>query len=246
MSSQNQPLDGRDTRWTTHRVQRRRQLVEAAIKAIRKHGATVGMDEIAATAGTSKTVIYRHLGDRLGLYLAVCEAVDSLILKDFDIALTSGVDPHDPTALLSTDPHDVLVAVIDSYLSLVEDDPELYRFVIRRPLVDVPPEADPVAGLTDAIAGRLSDIFAAALSAAGRDTAPATTWGHALVGYVREAADRWLADPQRAPREAVVQHLAEFASVGLTGVLGTPAPHQSRTSITHPSALRTTNDRSST
>lgn len=219
MTSENNRLDGRDTRWTTHRVQRRRQLVEAAIKAIRKHGATVGMDDIAATAGTSKTVIYRHLGDRLGLYLAVVEAVDSLILSDFDKAISSGIDPDDPASLRDADPHAVLVAVIDSYLRLVENDPEVYRFVVRRPLVDLPAEADPVAGLTDAIAGRLSELFTAALTAAGRDTSPARTWGHALVGYVREAADRWLADPDRPPRAQVVQHLAEFASVGLTGVL---------------------------
>lgn len=231
MSSHTERLDGRDTRWTTHRVQRRRQLVESAIKAIRKHGATVGMDEIAATAGTSKTVIYRHLGDRLGLYLAVVEAVDSLILKDFDKAISTGVDLDDPASLRSSDPHAVLVAVIDSYLSLVESDPELYRFVVRRPLVDLDADSDPVAGLTDAIAGRLSEIFSAALIAADRDPAPAATWGHALVGYVREAADRWLADPDRPPRPDVVQHLAEFASVGLAGVLGSPQDTAPKSSL---------------
>ena len=34
------------------------------------------MDEIAAEAGTSKTVLYRHFADRAGLYLAVVESVD--------------------------------------------------------------------------------------------------------------------------------------------------------------------------
>ncbi len=217
MSADNEPrVDGRDARWTQHRADRRRQLVEAAIRAVRQHGATVGMDEIATVAGTSKTVIYRHFGDRLGLYLAVCEAVDGLILKDFDKALTSG-STGDP---LAGDPREVLVAVIDSYLSLVENDPELYRFVVRRPLVDLPPESDPVAGLTDVIAGRLTDIFEIALTADGRDVAPARTWGHALVGYVREAADRWLSESPRLPRAQVVDHLAEFASIGLSGVLG--------------------------
>ena len=68
--------DGRDTRWAQHRLARRVELVEATLKAIRRHGAGVGMDEIAAEAGTSKTVIYRHFGDKAGLYLAVVEAVD--------------------------------------------------------------------------------------------------------------------------------------------------------------------------
>ena len=53
------------------------------------------MDEIAAEAGTSKTVIYRHLGDRLGLYLAVCESVDALILAEIDAAGPVPPDPWD-------------------------------------------------------------------------------------------------------------------------------------------------------
>lgn len=211
--------DGRDTRWTAHRAERRRELVEAALRAIRVHGATVGMDEIAAEAGTSKTVIYRHLGDRLGLYLAVCEAVDDIILSDFGNAMSASGIKIGTDDLFVGDPYDVLVAVIGSYLSLVERDPEVYRFVTRRPLVDLPPETDPVIGLTDAIAESLTDIFRTALLARDEDTSAAASWAHGLVGFVREAADRWLADPDREPRDEVVRHLARFASVGLSGVL---------------------------
>lgn len=211
--------DGRDTRWTAHRAERRRELVEAALRAIRKHGATVGMDEIAAEAGTSKTVIYRHLGDRLGLYLAVCEAVDEIILGDFAKALSAGGVQAGSGDLFDGDPYDVLTAVIGSYLALVERDPEVYRFVTRRPLVDLPPETDPVIGLTDAIADSLTAIFRSALAARGEDTSAAASWAHGLVGFVREAADRWLADPDREPRAVVVGHLSRFASVGLSGVL---------------------------
>ena len=226
--------DGRHTRWTQHRQTRRRELVDAAILAIRKHGATVGMDEIATEAGTSKTVIYRHLGDRLGLYLAVCEAVDAQIMSDLgralvpaDAASESTSLTIDPTSaaeqLLGRDPSDVLVAVIDAYLHLVESDPEVYRFVVRRPLLGVPPESDPVVGLTDAIADALTQIFATALTAAGKDPAPASTWSHGLIGLVRESADRWLSNPDREPREVIVRQLADFAAHGLTSLL---EPHQ--------------------
>ena len=43
-----QPRDRRDSRWDEHRRARREQLVEATIVAVGKHGAGVGMDEIAA------------------------------------------------------------------------------------------------------------------------------------------------------------------------------------------------------
>lgn len=211
--------DGRDTRWEAHRAERRKELVQAALRAIRKNGATVGMDEIAAVAGTSKTVIYRHLGDRLGLYLAVCEAVDEIILADFGRAMAGSGVGGDIDDALAGDPYDVLTAVIGSYFELVERDPEVYRFVTRRPLVDLPPETDPIGGLTDSIAQQLTKVFHDVLQARGADTSGAATWAFGLVGFVRETADRWLADPERTPRDEVVRHLARFASVGLTGVL---------------------------
>lgn len=212
-------VDGRDARWAEHREQRRRELTDAALRAIRSHGATVGMDEIAAEAGTSKTVIYRHFGDRLGLYLAVCASVDSNVLGDLQQALTHAGEGAGG-APLAGDARAAIEAVIDSYFVQVERDPEVYRFVVRRPALNVAPEDDPVIGISDTIAGVLQPIFAEALRDAGRPTDAARIWAHGLIGFVRESADRWLADPDRPPRGVVVRHLAEFASDGLTGALG--------------------------
>lgn len=199
--------DGRDTRWVQHRADRRRDLVEHTLRAIRRHGAGVGMDVIASEAGTSKTVVYRHFGGRTGLYVAVVEAVDAFILADLHAA-TSGADPDDVTGLVG--------AMAGCYLQLVEGDPEIYRFVVTRPLVDGPVEEDPVHGLSDRIGEQLAGALAAQLSAAGRDPSPATTWGHGLVGFVRAAADRWLAQDPRPPREAVVADLVTLVRPALT------------------------------
>ena len=207
-------VDGRDARWRAHREERRAQLTESALRAIRRHGAGVGMDEIAAEAGTSKTVIYRHLGDRLGLYLAVCASVDRLILQDFSAALDTADAADHP---LSVDPRSALIAAIDSYLALVENDPEVYRFVTRPPQVQVPRDSDPVIGLSATIAERLSDVLAANLRNAGRDEGVAPILAHGLVGFVRESADSWVTDPHRVPRAVIVEQLAEFAAVGLNG-----------------------------
>ena len=68
-------VDGRDARWVEHRRVRRRELVESTLRAIRRHGATVGMDEIAAEAGTSKPVIYRHFGEVAALIAAAMAAL---------------------------------------------------------------------------------------------------------------------------------------------------------------------------
>ena len=122
-------VDGRDTRWAAHRVTRRRELVEHALRAIRQFGPGVGMDEIAAQAGTSKTVIYRHFGDRAGLYRAVAQAVHTYILEDLTAALqlTDVTDIGRLTADLARNLTDTEVTVVSLWPGIV--DTELLRMV---------------------------------------------------------------------------------------------------------------------
>lgn len=200
--------DGRDTRWVQHRAVRRRELVEAALRAIRRHGPTVGMDDISAEAGTSKTVIYRHFGDRTGLYAAVTESVDQRILDSLRAA-TDDWTTQDPTALVGT--------MVDAYLSLVERDPEIYRFVVNRPLLDGPVEHDPVVGLTDHIGAQVAQVLQTHLTLRGLDASCAQTWGHGLVGFVRAAADHWMNSERSRPRQDIVADVTSLFAPGLTG-----------------------------
>lgn len=214
-------IDGRDTRWAEHRLTRRAELVEATLRAVRRHGAGVGMDEIAQEAGTSKTVLYRHFGDKGGLYLAVAESVDRLILRDLGRAL--GATSADLTAAaLGQDPRSLVAAAVDAYLALVERDPEVYRFVVTHPLLDRPVTDDPVTGLTARIADDVAGLLAATLQAAGRDAAGSATTAHGLVGLVRAAADHWIGSPAPQPREQLVRHLTLLVWGGLVAVLDPP------------------------
>lgn len=189
--------DGRDTRWAEHRVERRRELVEATLRAIRRHGARLGMEDIAAEAATSKTVIYRHFGDRVGLYLAVVEKVAENILADLHTSVT-WERPDDLARLVSD--------MATSYLGLVERDPEIYRFVMNRPLVDRPIDDDPVTGLTN----RIGDQVSAVLRGHGYDADTADSLGHGLVGFVRAVSAQWVAAGMRRPRSQVVTDLTDF------------------------------------
>lgn len=211
--------DGRSTRWAEHRLVRRKELVESTLRAIRVHGATVGMDDIAAAAATSKTVVYRHFTGRAGLYQAVAEHVEALILCDVEKALgESGVPLVDVVA----SPAALIRAVIESYLRLVEKDPEVYRFVIAAPLLhhtDIVFTRDPPAGVTSHIADQLAVVFRKALQSAGKDATAAAVWGQALVGMVRSAADAWLAGEVGGagmPREVLAEHLTTLAWTGLS------------------------------
>lgn len=196
--------DRRASRWDDHRRSRRAELTDAAIAAIREHGASVGMDDVAAAARTSKTAVYRHFADRTQLYVAVCERVAEVLLGQVRTAMDSATGPRTKTA-----------AAIAAYLRLIEHDPEVYRFVVHRPLV----EADLVADLVSLIGDQVADVIAEQLRSVGADPAPAVPWGHGVVGMVRSAADNWIARPAGMSREQLADHLTALAWAGLSGVV---------------------------
>jgi AcrR family transcriptional regulator len=175
------------------------------------------MDEIAAEAGTSKTVLYRHFGDKAGLYLAVVESVDRLVTGDLHRALEEA-----PSATELAGSASLIRAAVDSYLALVERDPEVYRFVVAHPLLDRPVGEDPVTGLTSRIGNELAALIAAGLTSAGRDAAAAGALAHGVVGLVRAAADHWLATPEPLSRNELTRQLSTLIGGGLAAVLDLP------------------------
>jgi AcrR family transcriptional regulator len=170
------------------------------------------MDDIAAEAGTSKTVIYRHFEDRAGLYRAVVERVDQRVVGDVVTALKR-------SSATGTNPRELISSTVDAYLALVESDTALYRFVVNRPMVDHPLTDDPVG----ATVGHVTDQLARLLEASSPDgDIAAATWrvsAVSLVGAVQAVADEWLASPVRAPRDELVESLTELAWHGLAPAL---------------------------
>jgi AcrR family transcriptional regulator len=202
------PRDRRDSRWDEHRRTRRAELVDATLVAVGKHGAGVGMEEIAAEAGTSKTVVYRHFADRSELYVAVCSRVAARLLTELRAAMESSDHPREMTA-----------AAIGTYLAFLEADPEVYRFVVSQHPAD--PLADPITNLADLVGDQAAALMAVALERAGRDPAAAGAWGHGLVGLVRSAADWWLRAGRPMLRSELAAHLTDLAWAGLSGVVAT-------------------------
>jgi AcrR family transcriptional regulator len=206
-----QPRDRRDSRWDEHRRARRQEIVDATIAAVGKHGPGVGMDEIAAEAGTSKTVVYRHFADRAELYVAVCNRVASQLLPKLREAIES-----------STRPREMVAAAIDTYLAFLEADPDLYRFVVHPQTLDRPTSSDPLDSLSDLVGAQAAAAIAVTLQQAGRDPAAAAPWGHGVVGLVRSAADWWLRADRPMLRDELAAHLTDIAWAGLSGVVTPP------------------------
>ncbi len=180
----------------------------AALRAITSKGAGVGMDEVAAAAGTSKTVLYRHFTDKEDLYLAVAERVNSRILRELGAAARQAAGPRD-----------ALAAIIGVYVGLVEADPEVYRFVVSHPLLERPLSSDPVQRISATVADETARTITAHLRVGGARDSSADALAHGLIALIRTAADRWISSPDRVPAATLVSDLTQLAWGGLNAVL---------------------------
>ncbi|WP_226963851.1 TetR family transcriptional regulator [Nostocoides sp. F2B08] len=206
-------VDGRSRRWDEHRAARRQELVDATLRAIRVHGAKVGMDDIAAVAGTSKTVFYRHFTDRSGLYAAVSARVDANIMRDVTSAAGDRSGSHHGGRA-------VIAAAIDAYLRMVEEEPEIYRFVVTAPLLERGAVGDPSAPVSAHIAEQISALLDATLAAGVSEPVRSRVWAHGVVGMVRAAADDWLTRGgahSGLDRTELADLLTDLAWSGLSG-----------------------------
>lgn len=199
--------DARRERWKGHREQRRAEFVEATIAAVAKKGPDVGMEDVAAEAGVSKPVLYRHFTDKSDLYLAVGQRATELLMERMGPALAADGPIKDR-----------IRRIVDAYLSVVEDNPNLYKFVVKGSFVDRPVEKDVVQEDKNLIANTLARILGDYLRAFDMDSGGAEPWAHALVGMVQNAGDWWL-DRQTMSRENLSDYLATIIWHAVDGLL---------------------------
>ena len=197
--------DGRRLRWQAHRETRRKELIDAAIRAVRHHGPNAGMDQIAAEAKTSKPVVYRYFGDKADLYLAIGQRVAQGLVDQ----ITAAVDGQ-------PDGRSMVAAGVDAYLRVIEEEPALYRFVVNHTLLDRPLDNDPVADYSTLLGTYFSRRLGDAIRAAGFDSGAAEPWGFGIVGLVRSAGEWWL-DRQSMSRQALVDYLTQLIWSGFAG-----------------------------
>jgi len=199
---------GRSSRWDAHRAQRRRDMVAAAIAAIKRSGPSVTMEEIAAEAGVAKPVLYRVFRDKAELYRAVGSAVAGEALVP---ALLTELQTE-------RDPRDYVATMIDTYLRLIESEPRLYRFVVH-PMLDERPVGETLVGTyKDVIATHLAHVITISLPRHANDAGRAAAWAHALVGMVHEAGDWWI-EQGTVTREQLGAQLTALIWSGVSAAL---------------------------
>ena len=198
--------DGRRSRWTEHRRARRAELVAAAVEAVRQAGPEFAVDDVARSAGVSKTVIYRYFSDKDELIDAVLRQISEAVLLPRLLGQLAVDRPDD---------RDRLRAVIEAFVSLIEDEPALYRFAyahVGRA------GADLVAATEREIAEALGRMMAGRLADAGKPVDGAMTWAYGVVGMVQLAA-HWWSGSRTVTAAQLVEQLTDLAHGGLSVLL---------------------------
>ncbi len=182
---------------------RRAELVAAALDVIRRLGPNASMDEMAAGAGITKPVLYRYFGDRDGLITAVAEQFSDVLVARLELALAGA--PQEGAHLL-------IRAAIEGYVSFIEEDPALYGFLTQQ----APLGSPALVAVIDRVGGLIARVMRDTLEARARDTRPARTWAHGVVGMVHLAGALWAREPD-VPRAELVDDLVALVADGLTG-----------------------------
>ncbi|MEO3861003.1 helix-turn-helix domain-containing protein [Acrocarpospora sp. B8E8] len=162
------------------RTERREQILDAATRAFARAGyAATGLDEVAAEAGLTRAMLYRHFDSKADLYRAV---LDRACLR---LAEATGLDDYDDTAL-------------PALLRAATADPDGFRLLFHHAARE--PEFRDLIDSITAASAEITRRNLAKLIPAG----PWLDWASQLIPTLTiEAVIAWLnagqPDPEQAP-----------------------------------------------
>ncbi|WP_051467592.1 TetR family transcriptional regulator [Actinomadura oligospora] len=197
-------VDGISGRGAGRDPGRRRALLEAADRVIQREGPEASMAAIAAEAGISKPILYRHFGDKSGLYQALAERHARKLVEGVRAEFSRAAPVRDRTR-----------TTIDTYLTMVSSNLNLYRFLMHRASAEDAATHSAMSTIIRELGRALAEVMVA--EGELDDTVRAYVWGHAVVGMVQTAGDWWLDHTAEVPRETVVDTLADLILDGLPG-----------------------------
>jgi AcrR family transcriptional regulator len=198
--------DGRVTRWASHRQERHDDLVAQARRSVHHRGPDASIQDIAADAGTSKSLMYRYFADKAALQVAVAR----LVVREIEAALAGAIATQ-------PSPREGRRAMVDVYRGMVEHSPNVYAFVTRDGVVE-----HFLGSVTELVAGPFARELASGAAGAPGQLAGATAaaWAAGAVGFVRGAGEWWLTHPDERPdREVLAAQVTSWLWAGPVGLL---------------------------
>ncbi len=183
-------------------LERRAGLLEAADRVVQREGPAASMNLIAAEAGITKPILYRHFGDKGGLYRALAARHTEALLERLRAALLTRGGLAARTR-----------ATVDAYLAAIEERPQVYRFLVQRAAVEEPDVRGDVEGFVRRFGDELAAGIRSEPSLQGIDETRATVWAQGIAGMVQATGDWWLDHPE-VPRATVVEELSALLLAG--------------------------------
>jgi AcrR family transcriptional regulator len=185
--------------------QRREQLLDIGRALFAERGFEgTSVEEIAATAGVSKPVVYEHFGGKEGLYAVVVDREIQTLLETMTRSLTA-----------KTSSREILEEAALALLEYIETSSDGFRILVRD---------SPATGSTGGFASLISDvasqveyILAGQFTSRGFDSRTAPLYAQMLVGMVALTGQFWL-DHRKINKEEVAAHLVNLAWNGLSGL----------------------------
>ncbi|MEU3294326.1 TetR family transcriptional regulator [Streptomyces longwoodensis] len=186
---------------------RRRELLEAADRVVLRDGPQASMNAIAAEAGITKPILYRHFGDKGGLYAALAKRHTDALLASLRAALDAPADRRERVE-----------ATLDTYLAAIEARPQVYRFLMHPAEgsqsgdqsvdqgFDVGKHSAP---LLRRMGEELATVIEERLDLGPGTQQLARVWGHGIVGMMHAAGDWWLGE-RPCTRAELVRGLADL------------------------------------
>jgi AcrR family transcriptional regulator len=190
---------------------RRAQLIDVGRSVFAQRGyEATSVEEIAERAKVSKPLIYEHFGGKEGLYAVIVDREVEHIMASIVVAVGSG------------SPRERVEQAALAFLSYVKERPEGFAVLLR----DAPPSkrGGEMPALMYDLAARVGVIFSAQFRKAGYDAKAAPIYAHALVGMVAFVGQWWTESAKPPAAEAVANHIAALAWMGLRHLPKQPAP----------------------
>src|SRR5215469_3181563 len=207
MTESVKPADARKHRWNSHRDQRRREFIDAALRVLDAEGPELLMDSVATEAGVSKPVLYRYFSDKAALISALAERGSELLLARLMPAITANGPVLDRVS-----------GAVGAYFAVIDEHPNLYWLIARSGF------ADPSLGWTavhpdkESIANALTAVFGDYMRMFGLDSGAAEPWANGVIGLVQSTGEWWLRRRSMS-RTHVVAYVTQLIWAALTGIL---------------------------
>jgi AcrR family transcriptional regulator len=187
----------------------RERLVAAAIELFYRHGfGAVGIDQVIAEAGVTKTTFYKHFEGKDDLMVAAVERRDEWESQAWDRAVQK---------LAGDDPARQLLAVID-VLDLWFNEPEYRGCMFMNAATEFPNPLDPVHRAATAFRLRIRNHWRDLAIAAGADAQAAETFTDCFAALIEGAMvlrqTQGRNDAARAVRPAVEQLMGTYLPGG--------------------------------